>query len=204
MLFRSGTVTTWKAGNCNISESGTYTVSVSDIKISAIDEETGEEIMESVNGEGAVLLFVDINDLSTDLGLGNGSDGFDRIATSKGRMDFAKSKGVNVTDIRITQVKDGKATDIPVDMSKIYFGDIEGNGKFRIEIYSDYGDTQYDPPIDTDKVDFNESLSVQFTIVLPEKPEYEYSVLEDGTVEITRSEERSEGKECRSRWSPYH
>ncbi len=181
-----GTITTWEAGNCDVSKSGTYTVSVADIKISTIDEETGDEYMQPANGEGAVLLVVDIKDLSTDLGLGNGSDGFDRIATSKGRMDFAKSKGVNVTDIKITQVKDGKAADIPVDMSKIYFGDIEGNGKFRIEIYSDYGDTQYDPPIDTDMIDFNESLSVQFTIVLPEKAEYEYSVTEDGTVEITK------------------
>ena len=181
-----GTITTWEAGNCDVSKSGTYTVSVADIKISTIDEETGDEYMQPANGEGAVLLVVDIKALITDLGLGNGSDGFDRIATSKGRMDFAKSKGVNVTDIKITQVKDGKAADIPVDMSKIYFGDIEGNGKFRIEIYSDYGDTQYDPPIDTDMIDFNESLSVQFTIVLPEKAEYEYSVTEDGTVEITK------------------
>ena len=30
------------------------------------------------------------------------------------------------------------------------------------------------------------------------------SDLEDKTVEITRSEERRVGKECRSRWSPYH
>ena len=182
-----GTVTTWKAGNSNISESGTYTVSVSDIKITTIDEETGEEIMEPVNGEGAVILVVDIQDISAILGLGKGSEGFDRIATSRGRMDFAKSKGADVTDIKITQVKDGKATDIPVDMSKIYFGDIEDNGKFRIEIYSDYGDTQYDPPIDTEKIDFNESLSVQFTIVLPkeiQKPTYEYAVLPDETIEI--------------------
>ena len=182
-----GMVTTWKAGNCNISESGTYTVSVSDIKISTIDEETGDECMESVNGEGAVVLVVDIQDISAVLGLGKGSEGFDRIATSKGRMDFAKSKGADVTDIKITQVKDGKATDIPVDMSKIYFGDIEGNGNFRIEIYSDYGDTLYDPPIDTEKIDFNESLSVQFTIVLPkeiQKPTYEYAILPDETIEI--------------------
>ena len=182
-----GMVTTWKAGNCNISESGTYTVSASDIKISAIDEETGDECMQSVNGEGAVILAVDIQDISAVLGLGKGSEGFDRIATSKGRMDFAKSKGADVTDIKITQVKDGKATDIPVDISKIYFGDIEDNGKFRIEIYSDYGDTRYDPPIDTEKIDFNESLSVQFTIVLPkeiQKPTYEYAILPDETIEI--------------------
>ena len=30
------------------------------------------------------------------------------------------------------------------------------------------------------------------------------SVLMDGRIVLTRSEERRVGKECRSRWSPYH
>ena len=31
-----------------------------------------------------------------------------------------------------------------------------------------------------------------------------YKVLEDGELKAMRSEERRVGKECRSRWSPYH
>ena len=31
-----------------------------------------------------------------------------------------------------------------------------------------------------------------------------YDLVEDGVVKTLRSEERRVGKECRSRWSPYH
>ena len=183
----AGVVTTWNSETCDVSKSGTYTVSISDIKGTYTDEETGDECMETVAGEGAVIFCVDINDLGADFGFGNGSEGFDEISTNKGRMDFAKEKGADVTDVKITQVKDGKATTVPVDISKVHFGDLEGNGKFRIEIYNDFGDTRYDPPIDTDKIDFNESLSVQFTIVLPkeiQKSTFEYAILPDETIEI--------------------
>ena len=40
----SGTVTEWTAGTQEVTKDGTYTVSVADIKASAVDEETGEEI----------------------------------------------------------------------------------------------------------------------------------------------------------------
>src|SRR5574340_1076985 len=33
---------------------------------------------------------------------------------------------------------------------------------------------------------------------------FQASVLECGTIAFSRSEERRVGKECRSRWSPYH
>ena len=186
-----GDVTTWNSKTCDVSKSGTYTVSISDIKATIIDEETGEDLLEPVTGEGAVVFRVDIDDLSADFGLGSGSKGYDELKTAKEYMDFAKKNGADVTDVKITQVKDGKTTTVPVDMSKIHFGDLEGNGKFIIDIYNEYSDTKSDPPIDTDKIDFKKSLSVQFTITLPEinqKPEqseYEYTVLDDGTVEIT-------------------
>lgn len=187
----TGEVTTWNSETCDVSESGTYTVSISDIETSWIDEETGDEYKQSANGEGAVILSVEIDDLSADFGLGSGSEGYDELSTAKERMDFAKKKGADVTDVKITQVKDGKTTTVPVDMSKIVFGDLVCEGKFRIEIFNKYGDNESDPPIDTNKIDFNESLSVQFTITLPkadqkpERSEYGYTVLEDGTVEIT-------------------
>ena len=187
-----GDVTTWNSKTCDVSKSGTYTVSISDIKATIIDEETGEDLLEPVTGEGAVVFRVDIDDLSADFGLGSGSKGYDELKTAKEYMDFAKKNGADVTDVKITQVKDGKTTTVPVDMSKIHFGDLEGNGKFIIDIYNEYSDTKSDPPIDTNKINFDESLSVQFTITLPkavqkpERSEYEYTVLEDGTVEITR------------------
>ena len=179
--------TTWKSTTCDVSDDGTYTVSISNIKNTYVDEETGDERTEAIGGEGAVVLCVEIENLSDDFNMGRFSDGYDELKTEKERMDFAKQKGADVTDVKIIQVKDGITTYVPVDMNKIYFGDIERSGKFRIDIFCMFTDTKYDPPIDNEKIDFNESLSVQFTIVLPkeiQKPTYEYAILPDETIEI--------------------
>ncbi|MFR2155619.1 MAG: hypothetical protein ACLS48_14080, partial [[Eubacterium] siraeum] len=138
----SGTVTEWTAGTAEVTKDGTYTVSVSDIKASAVDEETGEEIMAPTAGEGAAVFNVDIPDLSTALGIGANCEGYDATMTAAQKMEFAKSKGINVTDVKITQVTDGETTEVAVDSSKIFFGDIEGNGKFRIELYNQFGETK--------------------------------------------------------------
>lgn len=160
----SGTVTEWTAGTQEVTKDGTYTVYVADIKASAVDEETGEETMAAVTAEGAMVFNVDIADLAKDLGIGVDAEGYDGLKTGAEKMEFAKSKGVNVTDVKITQVKDGETTEIAVDSSKVLFGDIEGKGKFRIELYNEYGDTKNDAPLKVSDIYFNEGLNVTFTI----------------------------------------
>lgn len=160
----SGTVTEWTAGTQEVTKDGTYTVSVADIKASAVDKETGEETMAAVTAEGAMVFNVDIADLAKDLGIGVDAEGYDGLKTGAEKMEFAKSKGVNVTDVKITQVKDGETTEIAVDSSKVLFGDIEGKGKFRIELYNEYGDTKNDAPLKVSDIYFNEGLNVTFTI----------------------------------------
>lgn len=155
-----GTVTEWTAGTAEVTKDGTYTVSIADIKASAVDEET----MAAVTAEGAMVFNVDIADLAKDLGIGVDAEGYDGLKTGAEKMEFAKSKGVNVTDVKITQVKDGETTEIAVDSSKVLFGDIEGKGKFRIELYNEYGDTKNDAPLKVSDIYFNEGLNVTFTI----------------------------------------
>ena len=159
-----GTVTEWTAGTAEVTKDGTYTVSIADIKASAVDEETGEETMAAVQGEGAVVFNVDIADLGTALGIGKDCEGYDDLKTGAEKMEFAKSKGINVTDVKISQTNDGETTEIAVDSSKILFGDIEGNGKLRIELYNEYGDTKADAPLKVSDIYFNEGLNVTFTI----------------------------------------
>ena len=160
----SGTVTEWTAGTQEVTKDGTYTVSVADIKASAVDEETGEETMAAVTAEGAMVFNVDIVDLAKDLGIGADAEGYDDLKTGAEKMEFAKSKGVNVTDVKISQTKDGETTEVAVDSNKILFGDIEGNGKLRIELYNEYGDTKNDAPLKVSDLFFNEKLEVTFTI----------------------------------------
>ena len=52
-------------------------------------------------------------------------------------------------------------------------------------IYSNLKDLGYDLPFER----------------VPISPAFHYSM---GGIDVTRSEERRVGKECRSRWSPYH
>lgn len=160
----SGTVTEWTPGTQEITKDGTYTVSISDIKCSGIDEETGDETMLKVDASGAVVFNVDIADLGTALGVGKDCEGYDDLKTGAEKMEFAKSKGINVTDVKISQVKDGETTEVAVDSSKILFGDIEGNGKLRIELYNQFGDTKDAAPLNVSDIFFNEKLDVTFTI----------------------------------------
>ena len=160
----SGTVTEWTPGTQEITKDGTYTVSISDIKCSGIDEETGDETMLKVDASGAVVFNVDIADLGTALGIGKDCEGYDDLKTGAEKTAFAKSKGINVTDVKISQVKDGETTEVAVDSSKILFGDIEGNGKLRIELYNQFGDTKDAAPLNVSDIFFNEKLDVTFTI----------------------------------------
>ena len=160
----SGAVTEWTSGTAEVTKDGTYTVSLSNIKGTGVDEETGAETLLPAACEGAAVFNVDIPDLATTLGIGGNSEGFNPDMTPAEKMAFAKSKGVNVTDVKISVVTDGETTEVPVDSSKILFGDIENNGKLRIELYNQFGDTSKDAPFNTSDIFFNESLNVTFTI----------------------------------------
>ena len=80
-------------------------------------------------------------------------------------MALAQATGLTISDVVITATNsDGTSTDIAVDESKLYYGDIEGNGKIRLEIYNAYGDTSKDAPIDPAGFSFDDALSVTFTV----------------------------------------
>lgn len=72
----------------------------------------------------------------------------------------------------LTILVDGQP--IEVDMSKVLYGDLEGYGHYRIEIYNEYGATKLDPPIDIENLVIDENLTVIFTLAEPvpeEEPE---------------------------------
>jgi hypothetical protein len=50
------------------------------------------------------------------------------------------------------------------ESGKIVFGDIEGNGRLRIEIYNEYGATASNPPIDPASIRFSKNMVVTFTL----------------------------------------
>jgi hypothetical protein len=108
-------------------------------------------------------LCVDITDLAKDLGFT--SAGNKEADTPEKKMALAVEKGIKISDVTVTtKSADGTTQSFDVDESKLIYGDIEANGKLRIEIYNEYGNTKNDPPFDHDAIAFDDTISVTFTI----------------------------------------
>ena len=153
------------AGTVDITEDGTYTVYVDSSIPTALveDEDTGELVPMVANG--AQVFCVDIDGLAAAKNAGAGADGYDACETGKDKQAFAEAAGINVSDVIITTTNsDGTTTDVAVAQENIIFGDIEANGKIRIEIFNAYGDTSANPAVDTSAISFDEQIAVTFTI----------------------------------------
>ncbi|QGY45079.1 hypothetical protein GM418_15805 [Maribellus comscasis] len=57
-----------------------------------------------------------------------------------------------------------EGTELAFDNSKLAFGDIEGNGNFRLELYNDFGSTKDDPPLVKENIVFNNRIEITFTL----------------------------------------
>ena len=153
--------TSENATTADVTADGTYTVAISGFEWE--DEETAEMVPATANG--ATVFCVDIDGLANALGCGKDADGYEGLETAADKMAFAQATGLSISDVVITATNsDGTSTDIAVDESKLYYGDIEGNGKIRLEIYNAYGDTSKDAPIDAAGFSFDDTLSVTFTV----------------------------------------
>ena len=153
--------TSENATTADVTGDGTYTVAISGFEWE--DEETAE--MVPATATGATVFCVDIDGLANALGCGKDAEGYDALQTAAEKMAFAQATGLTISDVVITATNsDGTSTDIAVDESKLYYGDIEGNGKIRLEIYNAYGDTSKDAPIDPAGFSFDDALSVTFTV----------------------------------------
>lgn len=91
-------------------------------------------------GQGAVVFVVDIMNAAAELA----KDGYAYQLTEL----HVRADGVSV----------------PVDISKVAVGDLEGNGNFRIELYNEYGSTK--DALDVSALQVSEELTVAFTLVI--------------------------------------
>lgn len=153
------------AGTVDVTTDGTYTVYIDNTISTATyeDEETGEDVASVATG--ATVFCVDIDGLAADYNAGKDAEGYEDCQTGADKMAFAKAAGIEVSDVKITTTStDGTTTEVTVNQDNIIFGDIEGNGKIRIEIINAYGDTANAPAVNVDEINFDESISVTFTI----------------------------------------
>ncbi len=133
-----------------ITGDGTYTLKANCLWT---DEDTGDEVPAEING--ATVFVVDIAELGADLGLSSEAE------------DMWGMDQVSFSDVKVTV--DGK--DIALDSSKLLWGDIEGKGNLRLEIFNAYGSTTTDQaydasvsPINPADISAATELSVTFTL----------------------------------------
>lgn len=140
-----------------ITEDGTYTIATADFE----DDEANEMF-----ANGIKVFVIDIAKLGADLGITEDSENYGMAAAK-----FSDVK-VKVTD------KDGNEKDLTVDQSKLVWGDIEGKGNLRLELYNSYGPTTGDgedadpslAPVNRDDIVDIAKLSVTFTLTTASEP----------------------------------
>jgi hypothetical protein len=81
------------------------------------------------------------------------------IYTNTGIATALRSEGASVRPVRDPYVKN-----ISADVSKLTVGDLEDNGRIRIEIYNEYGSTKANPGINTGRVSFEKTMAVTFKL----------------------------------------
>ncbi len=146
--------TDFPAGTVDVTADGTYTVYIDNTAAAAKyeDEETGEEV--PATASGAMVFCVDIDGLGAALELPKKPEG-----------QPADSGSLKLSDVKIDiESEDGTTKTINVDASKVVFGDVEANGKVRLELYNEYGDTKADPGFDKSEITFDKKIAVTFTI----------------------------------------
>lgn len=78
---------------------------------------------------------------------------------SNGMQKALRSTGALVRPVRKKYIPK-----IEADASKLVVGDIEGNGRIRIEIYNEWGDSKENCCIDISQISFEKQMVVNFTI----------------------------------------
>lgn len=144
------------------------------------------------------VLCVDIDGLATAMNAGKDAEGYSDIEDTDiaAKMAFAKAAGVNVTDVKVYQTLGEEKTELAVDQDKIVFGDIEGNGKIRIEVYNPGGGgvTKDNPPIDASAINFDK-LEIEFTLDLADSAADDNNAADEPAEEPAASDEGSSDEE---------
>lgn len=147
-----GTVTVNDKGN-NVQYTGTFTVDTKEHTITL----TGAKILHLENFDAIV------SNWSTELKVMSLSDDGLQIAALRDQSD--EGPCLLVHNYVNTALVSGKGKGLEVDNSKLLYGDIEGNGNLRLELYNEYGSGSKDNPcFDLDALSFSKTLAVTFKL----------------------------------------
>ncbi|MDE6269981.1 MAG: hypothetical protein K2M12_03890 [Muribaculaceae bacterium] len=77
---------------------------------------------------------------------------------------MATANALRYTGALVRPVRKPYINEVEADVTKLAIGDIENNGRVRIEIYNEYGKTSGNPAVDLGAISFEKQMVVDFTL----------------------------------------
>ncbi|MDE6497537.1 MAG: hypothetical protein K2L21_02630 [Muribaculaceae bacterium] len=81
-----------------------------------------------------------------------------------GTEGLATANALRYTGALVRPVRKPYVNEVEADVTKLAVGDIENNGRIRIEIYNEYGKTSGNPAVDLASISFEKQMVADFTL----------------------------------------
>lgn len=136
------------SGDAAVTGDGTFTVY---LKAQDLNDAEATNVYATEKAQGAQVFLIDIEELG-------------KALVALGTLRENAAGELKDTDVKV-EVKvfvDGK--EIQVTQNRIAIGDIEGNGRLRIELYNAWGPTVDTPAIDPAQITPEDELRIEFTL----------------------------------------
>lgn len=86
------------------------------------------------------------------------------VAVNLENANFATYNALTYTGALVRPVRKPYVNEIAADVEKLAIGDLESNGRVRIEIYNEFGSTASAPAVATDLISFEQQMVIDFTL----------------------------------------
>lgn len=86
------------------------------------------------------------------------------VAMTLENAAYSTSNAPTYTGALVRPVRKPYVNEIAADCSKLVIGDLESNGRVRIELYNEYGSNKADPAIDPSVINFEKEMVIDFTL----------------------------------------
>lgn len=86
------------------------------------------------------------------------------VAMTLENAAYSTSNAPTYTGALVRPVRKPYVNEIAADCSKLVIGDLESNGRVRIELYNEYGSSKADPAIDPSVINFEKEMVIDFTL----------------------------------------
>lgn len=86
------------------------------------------------------------------------------VAMTLENAAYSTSNAPIYTGALVRPVRKPYVNEIAADCSKLVIGDLESNGRVRIELYNEYGSSKADPAIDPSVINFEKEMVIDFTL----------------------------------------